>query len=104
MSKVHVRRLNRQAALAAGLVTLLVGATLASAPAAVAANQNEVVMRLNYDGTASVAADAAFPDATPTTYTSADTGAHTPGLDHSLQNRVVRTYDQYGYVIDYDVN
>lgn len=103
MSKVLVGRSNRRTALAGGLVALLVGATLGSAPAALAANQNEVVMRLNYDGTA-LAADSGFADATPDTYTELDTGAHTPGLDDSVHNRVVRTYDQYGYVIDYDVN
>ncbi len=90
--------------IAGGLVALLAGSALFGAPAALAANQNEVVMRLNYDGTTAVAADTAFTDATPTTYAAGDTGAHTPGRDDSLQNRVVRTYDQYGYVIDYDVN
>ena len=61
-------------------------------------------MRLNYDGTNPIAADSANVDATPATYTTLDTGVHTPGLDDSLHNRVVRTYDQYGYVIDYDIN
>ncbi|GAA2540243.1 hypothetical protein GCM10009860_21290 [Microbacterium mitrae] len=91
-------------ALAGGLAALMVLSPLVGGPAATAANQNEVVIALNFDGTSPVAADAAFVDASPSTYTALDTGAHTPGLDHSLQNRVVRTYDQYGYVINYNVN
>ncbi|MFV0373526.1 SdrD B-like domain-containing protein [Microbacterium sp.] len=32
------------------------------------------------------------------------TGTHTPGQDESRQNYVVRTYDQYAYRIDWNVN
>lgn len=61
-------------------------------------------MKLSFDGTAAFADDAAHDDTTPTTYAAEDTGAHTAGLDDSAANRVVRTYDQYGYRIDYNVN
>ena len=91
-------------AVASGTAALLAVSGLLAAPAALAANQNEVAMRLLFDGTSPIAADSANTDASASTYTALDTGIHTPGLDDSLQNRVVRTYDTYGYLIDYNVN
>ncbi len=110
MATLLGNRKARRTAVAGGLAVLMAASALISAPAALAANQNEVVMRLNFDGTVALAPDSAYPDANPTTYvydpaaSNRDAGAHTPGLDDSLQNRVVRTYDSYGYVIDYNVN
>ncbi|MFV0253289.1 MAG: SdrD B-like domain-containing protein [Beutenbergiaceae bacterium] len=52
-------------------------------------------MAVNFDGTGPMS----DPD-----YDGATDGSHTPGLDANADNRVVRTWDQYGYTIDYDVN
>lgn len=65
-------------------------------PAAVGAQQqNEIVLTVDFDGTAAFSAADPLDDGL---------GAHTPGLDLNANNNVVRTYDQIQYRIDWNVN
>ncbi len=67
-----------------------------SVPVAVSAQQqNEIVLSVDFDGTA------AFSGADPL---DDGVGGHTPGLDLNANNGVVRTYDQVQYRIDWNVN
>ena len=76
------------------LLLSLVGSLLA--PAAVSAQQqNEIVLTVDFDGTAAFSAADPLDDGL---------GAHTPGLDLNANNNVVRTYDQIQYRIDWNVN
>ncbi len=72
----------------------LVGPLLA--PVAVSAQQqNEIVLSVDFDGTAAFSAADPLDDGA---------GGHTPGLDLNANNNVIRTYDQIQYRIDWNVN
>ena len=60
-----------------------------------AQQQNEIVLTVDFDGTA------AFSPADPL---DDGLGGHTPGLDLNANNSVIRTYDQLQYRIDWNVN
>ena len=65
-------------------------------PAAVSAQQqNEIVLTVDFDGTAGFSPADPLDDGL---------GAHTPGLDLNANNNVVRTFDQIQYRIDWNVN
>ena len=78
----------------AGIALALTGPVLAPV-AASAQQQNEIVLSVDFDGTAAFSAADPLDDGA---------GAHTPGLDLNANNSVVRTYDQVQYRIDWNVN
>ena len=76
------------------LVVALFG-TLLVPTAAGAQQQNEIVLTVDFDGTAAFSASDPLDNGA---------GLHTPGRDLNANNSVVRTYDQIQYRIDWNVN
>ena len=60
-----------------------------------AQQQNEIVLSVDFDGTAGFSASDPLDDGA---------GAHTPGDDLNANNSVVRTNDNIGYRVDWNVN
>ena len=60
-----------------------------------AQQQNEIVLTVDFDGTAAFSAADPLDDGL---------GTHTPGLDLNANNNVVRTFDQIQYRVDWNVN
>jgi uncharacterized repeat protein (TIGR01451 family)/LPXTG-motif cell wall-anchored protein len=85
------------------VVTLVLGlsGTLVGAAAASAASQNEILLDKVFDGTASFNND---PVTVTNTFTGNAAGLHTPGLDESGTNNVVRTWDSLGVRVDWNIN
>ena len=81
--------------LAVPLLVVSVFAALLAPTTLSAQQQNEIVLTVDFDGTAAFSAADPLDDGL---------GAHTPGLDLNDSNNVVRTYDQIQYRIDWNVN
>ncbi|MFV0260006.1 MAG: SdrD B-like domain-containing protein [Acidimicrobiales bacterium] len=62
-----------------------------------AASQNELAVRVTYDGTTPY-------DTDPVDDTGSYPSPHTPGLDARKNNGVVRTYDTFGVRMDFNIN
>ncbi len=89
MSTSHPIRIVSTIAAIALFATVLSPMQLVSAQ-----SQNEIVVGVNYDGTPVFDTDPADDGA----------GAHTPGLDASANNNVVRTYDFMALTINWTIN
>ena len=87
--------MRRRPRVAVLLVFALIGSLLSVAQVAVAQQQNEIVLSVDFDGTPAFSAADPLDDGL---------GAHTPGLDLNANNSVVRTHDQVQYRIDWNVN
>ena len=91
-ARASVRRLS--SLVAAIFSVLLIAATASPLPAS-AQQQNEIILSVDFDGTAG------FADALDD---GSGNGVHTPGNDGGPNNNVVRTNDQIQYRIDWNVN